>query len=466
MAPAKVDSLNRIGLAWMGVRPTLTLRALHPNVVAGMASMFVPFLLAALLTERSERRPALAVAAGAALVFVLFTIVMTTSRGAWLALTAGLVLWLLWGGSGLLARSSPISRGAIFLVSAGILFVVFIVVVAASPGGLVGLAEQLPGPSHTGSRIDLARGVSYLVSDFPFTGGGLDSFPGLYGQYVLVSPFYIVEHGHNMFLDITLEQGLLGGLALLATLGISIWLVGGTLAREEGNVFAAAALTALIVMVLHGLVDDSLYGSRAQILLWVAPAVGLAAGSRIREPAEDRSVNVRRVAIAGVAVFVFVVYAFIFRDALGIVWRTNLGAVRMAQAELADFPTGQWADGSNASALTPAAVLFEDVIRKDPTNQTARYRLGQIGLLIRNFNVAVEHLEAAYRAAPNHPGIRKSLAYAYAWTGRTDEAAALLLGMDDVNTEVRNYSGWWRSQGREDLAAQAETVLAVLEANR
>ena len=464
-SPAKIEALNRIGLAWMDMRPELPLRALHPNVVAGMAAMTVPFLVAVIFRGQAEGRIGEAVASGGLLGFALFAILMTTSRGAWLALGAALVIWTLWGVSGQFTRYSRISRGSNFLTFFGILVVLAGFIVFTTPGGLVGLADALPGPSHTGSRLDLMRGLSYLISDFPFTGGGLDAFPGLYSQYILVTPFYIVEHGHNLFLDVSLEQGLFGGLALLGILGVSFWQIGRAAAEEvDGaeNLLLAAALVGMIVMTIHGLMDDALYGSRAQILMWAAPGFGLAVRERRAAPGSASGADIRALATAGVGVLVLLIYVFLFRDALSIVWRTNFAAVQMARTELADFPTGEWADGSEAGDLTPAAAEFEAVIRENPGNQTARFRLGLIGLLIRNFDVAVEHLETAFQSAPGHPGIRKSLAYAYVWTDRPEEALALMDDIPEVSTEMRNYTGWWRSQGREDLAAKAETILALL----
>ncbi|HUF39572.1 MAG TPA: O-antigen ligase family protein [Anaerolineales bacterium] len=465
LAPAKIDGLNRIGLAWMDLRPAVTLRALHPNVAAGLAAMSAPFLVAVTLREWASRRAGGTAAAAGLLGFVLFAILMTTSRGAWLALAAAMLVWLLWGISGLFARYGRTSRGTNFLTFLSILVVFAGFVIFTTAGGLIGLADALPGPSHTGSRLDLMRGMSYLISDFPFTGGGLDAFPGLYGQYILVSPFYIVEHGHNLFLDVSLEQGLFGGLALIAIFGIAFRQIGRT-AAEDGvgaeNLLLAAALAGMLVVVLHGLMDDALYGSRAQFLMWAAPGFGMAVYARRTEPEQAEGTNFRTLAIGGVTVLVLLVYVFIFRDALSIVWRTNLAAVEMARIELADFPTGEWDDGSEAGDLTPPAAEFEAVIRENPGNQTARFRLGQIGLLIRNFEVAVEHLEVAYQSAPGHPGIRKSLAYAYVWTDRAEEGLALMADIPDVDTEMRNYTGWWRSQGRGDLAVKAETILTMI----
>ena len=170
--------------------------------------------------------------------------------------------------------------------------------------------------------------------------------------------------------------------------------------------------------------------------------------------------------MSGVILVVALIYGFMFREALGVVWATNMAAVEMARIDLADFPSGQWDDGSEAAALTPPAVIFESVVRQDPDNQTARFRLGLIGMLTRNFDVAREHLEAAYSAAPGHPGIIKSLAYAYAWSGQTEQALTLLRGVEDAGTEMRNYTGWWRTQGREDLAVIAESLTALLGGGR
>jgi hypothetical protein len=44
----------------------------------------------------------------------------------------------------------------------------------------------------------------------PPSGGGLDPSPGIFAVRP-DHPFYILEHGHNLFLDVSFEQGILAG---------------------------------------------------------------------------------------------------------------------------------------------------------------------------------------------------------------------------------------------------------------
>ena len=108
------------------------------------------------------------------------------------------------------------------------------------------LANQLPGPASAGSRLDLSRANLHLIGDFPFTGGGLDSFPGLYAHYIRGLPFFQLDHGHNLYLDVALEQGLLGAFALISLLLGTLWLLWPQL--KASNLLAWGTLASLLVM--------------------------------------------------------------------------------------------------------------------------------------------------------------------------------------------------------------------------
>jgi hypothetical protein len=162
--------------------------------------------------------------------------------------------------------------------------------------------------------------------------------------------------------------------------------------------------------------------------------------------------DVRAWATAAVAAVVMVIYALIFKAPLQALWLADRGAVEMAQAELADFPAGEWDDGSNVGALAGPAARFDAVLRIDPNNRTAHYRLGLIAMLARDFLGAIAHLEVAYNRSPEHAGtLNSGLCLCL------ERAAGRRPGADrqgaGCRPEMRNYAGWWRTQGRDDLAA-------------
>jgi hypothetical protein len=197
LKPADIGLLNRLGLAWMTVRPTLT-GSMNPNLAGGLLAMLAPYPLAlALDAWHARRRPALAVALAAGGV-VLLGELLASSRGAWLALAAGLGAWAAWGLCGPLAAMMRLPRRRLF---AGVLIAVVVVAVAligVYPGGVVGLANRLPGLDSGTTRWDLAVNTYHLASAFPFTGGGLRAFEGLYSRYAMVILVTILKLCQNL----------------------------------------------------------------------------------------------------------------------------------------------------------------------------------------------------------------------------------------------------------------------------
>ncbi len=471
--PAILDSLNRLGTAWMQLRPTLPTHVLHPNVAAGLLAMTAPFL--PLLAWRGLRtqQPWLAAVAILGALLVGMALLMATSRGALLGLGSAALFWWLWKAVGALARRNGFARFRLFGIVLAVLALALVALVLLVPGQIVEMVNRMPGPANTGSRLELVRSLLFLIGDFPFTGGGLDAFPGLYSQYIRISPSHILAHGHNLFLDITLEQGLLGGLLLIAILGQGAWILLSEIRRRERRLGGTrqllwAGLAGLVVVMVHGLVDDILYGSRAPLLLWVFPALGVSAAAGSGAPVRRKNTSWREVSLTPVAIALLLlgVYGYFFRGPLLAAWRSNLAAVQMARIELAFFPTDRWDDGAQADRLRPAAAAFDSGLQASPRNRTAHHRLGQIAMLFRDFEQAVDHLEAARRIAPSHPGIRKLLAYNYLWAGREADSLALLRSIPEAQAEMGIYVWWWRSLGREDLSERAAAMAAALPQNR
>ena len=80
-------------------------------------------------------------------------------------------------------------------------------------------ASALPGSTDnnygTNARAELLGRGAYFLVDYPITGAGLASFPGLYSQYILVIPQFYYINSYNLFLDVAIEQGVAGGLSFI-----------------------------------------------------------------------------------------------------------------------------------------------------------------------------------------------------------------------------------------------------------
>jgi O-antigen ligase len=474
--PLKVGFLNQIGTAWTPLRPKLNAEALHANSAASWMAMFLPFIAA--LTVRTWRnwRPIGFILSLAAIALVAFGLLMTTSRGAWLALSIVLGLWLLWGLSGMAGRVLRLSRwpvlGFLLLAMAGFALVLFV----AFPTDLEVLAASATGTATAETRLELMRSAVNLAGDFPFTGGGLGSFPGLYSQYVRVIPFFLIAHAHNTVLDITVEQGMVGAAAFIFVILVSLILPLRAVVRglASPTLLTAAALSSLLVAVFHGLFDDVLYGLKGTPLLFAVPGFVIALASVARQGGDVReqvrahgsgSTKARRLATgsAGLVLIGLLPVVYGLRETWLGAWYANLGAVHMGRSELAEWPTGEWDDGSRVRTLVPAEALFNKALEHDPANRTAHHRLGLISMLRQDFEAAVADLEPALAADPAHRGIRKSLGYSYAWNGELDRAYPLLVALPEVTDEMAVYLWWWGTQGRPDLAGHAIAMEDLLE---
>src|SRR5581483_5455193 len=131
-------------------------------------------------------------------------------------------------------------------------------------------------------RLDLYQQVWRLIQSYFFTGTGLGTFPMVYSTYALQQNVFILPHAHNMFLQIWVEQGLLGIVAL-------IWLISAFYrrawkTRRNWSWLTLGGLAATTVMLLHGLVDAALwYSDLTRPLFFVPLALTVAGDSPVEE---------------------------------------------------------------------------------------------------------------------------------------------------------------------------------------
>jgi len=461
-APRKLQIANTIGRWIMDVRPQFAWTSIHPNYVAGIAAIMTPFILYPLIELRKNKSQNifLFVLISIGVGISLFAIFMATSRGIWMAIFSALGVWLLWRFVNLRRINLQLGKEAVFPSIVLIYLCVVVAVLYMGPANSVGTFsnEYFFG---TGSRAELfGRSVS-ILSDFPITGGGLGAFPGLYSHYILGIPYFNVPNSHNMFLDVMLEQGLLGGFSFLAIYLASVWIVSRAIIKSNSmglRFFNWLVLFALTIATIHGMVDDYLYNGNGAFL-----ALSLAGVSAIvrREDHSDampiKQWDLQTVIL--VSLIGICLTAFLFLNRIYSVWYANLGAVQMAKVELIGFPNTGWAGQDIVLQLQPADASLLSSLKSDSKNLTANHRLGLLFMLNRDFQSAAAYLEAAHQLAPEHRGVTKSLGYCYVWLGEFDKAQVLLADIPETKDELDTYVWWWKNQGRTDLSEMAYTMI-------
>lgn len=469
--PADLTVLNRLGWAWQAWRPQLAAAPLPPNVAGGLLAMLAPLSVAGLTQARRANRRGAALAVGLALLIMGLGLALTSSRGAWMALAAGLGLWAAgvigsrwlpawaWGRWGL-GLAGLVAAGALLLSAALVGWAML------NPADLVALVDRLPGLRSAASRLELFRNTYRLVQAFVLTGGGLAAFAGLYSRYLLGIPVLMFSYSHNLYLDVALEQGLFGLLALLTVLGGSAWRLGRHLARQPHDPFAWATLASLVGLALHGLVDDPAYAGTGTPLLLLAPGLAVAvthgAEPKAASAGEAAAWWVRRPRLALLAGVVGLAAALSCGLHPGVQAHlyTNLGAVAMAREELAGWQNG--AINTFGRVQPDAAQWLRRAVSLAPGQTVGHYRLGLLAIQANDFVRAAAHLSQARLLDPGHRGVAKALGYTFLWLGQPDRAWPLLAAVPEAPKELEYYAWWWQRQGQADLAARAAAAAAHL----
>ena len=437
--------------------PDLVFFVPHPNAVAAVLEGALPLSLAlAWPTQRSRQR----LWWGLAGLLLVYGLVVSGSRGAWVGLAAALGLWLL-----------AISGRGLRLVLAGLVAAgVALGLYASQRPDLLSLPAMTPASvlETAHSRLALYRNSLYLVTDYPFTGIGLgDVFAMVYSRYQLLIQVPFLTYSHNLFLSITLAMGLPG-------LAAFIWLLAAfyrfvfQVERAGGNgqdmaLFRASWLGASAIFI-HGLVDAPQFAAPGWTMpmLFALPGLAVAAGRQVTEP--DRAAYPYRPWLAGAGLAGLLLAFMVWQRPVVGAWYANIGAIYQTRAELAPG-----LDETERQANAGLAVAyFERALNWEPAQPAANRRFGLMALDHEMFEIAVTHLELAYRGQPGNQATLKSLGLAYLWTGQLDRARELLQQLDDqaeLVEELNNWRRWWETNDRAALSLYAGELVQQLGSN-
>lgn len=490
--PAKFDRLTQLGLWLTSALPRVPGLGLRPNVAGGLMAMLAPFCVPFLWQAHSQRRWrewVFWVLVGGV---TLFGLLLSASRGAWIALglvgvgwflarQLGLsrVYWADWRKGPNRARR-PVLIAIPTVLAAGL---IWLVVNGLSPVELIYsfgtiVVDRLPGGVNGISRLTLLKETWPLAQDYFFTGGGLGAFPMLYSTYALLTPVFILPNGHNLLLDVLIEQGVLGLLAFLAVLAVfTTYAVGvlrsfGRRSLRENRAGQArwvveAALVSAIIALAHSMVEDVSYGSIALVLLFVPPALTIA----VSEPAPRSKLGISWRWVGSVAALMVLIFSW-QRNLIQSMWYANLGALGQAQVELSRY---HWPDHLPDTArkdgnLSEAVAFFKLALQYDAGNRTANQRLGAIELARGDYNAARDHLEVAFQAEPLNESTWQLLGDTYLATGRLDDAFTLWSKVSDAAPKLEveawaryeQYGDYIRAEWARELARRVASA-SVLE---
>lgn len=448
-AMAKLPLLSSV-FVWLGtLQPNLGF-AINSNVAGGVLAMLFPLQAWAL---RDNSRTIRGVMAGISLAGLL----LSASRGAWLALMLAASMALTWREVDRRAVSQKKAR-IIWLVIIGAGALILIVGLGLTP-----LGDRLLGLG--GDRPAIWSNSVALLNDYAVTGLGFGSFEMAYSTYALLTHVGHTVHAHNLWLNVWLDQGLLGAIALLGLTLNAVW------PRSNASHWRLASLTALSVILIHGLFDDAFYGyGGAAIPLLLLPIALATRASEAQKPSFVEPARVIRFqpapAIWTVAAVILI--AMSLTPGGQSVIEANLGAVAQTRAELSvyrwpEVPIQDVLRESEGVNLSAAVQHYDRAVMLDSMNVMANRRLGQIELARKEYISACSHLQKAYDTQPDQRATRQLLGECFALDGDVERAAQLWREIDLTQGQITGRLWWYGNHlGLPDQARRIQQVADLL----
>lgn len=243
----------------------------HPNVLAAVLALALPFFVVSLANGRRRER----IVAGTGLVLVGIALFFTLSRAAW----AGAGLGCLVTGWAIFGPRLPLRSRRLWLVVAG----GTAVAVGIAAGIVGGARPDWLFRDSLDPRADMRRVGIEIAREYPMTGAGPGMYSLLYAAHGGSYPFAAV-HAHNTLIQIAADTGVIGLGAAALLLGTALVLIVPALLGRSPERRRAVALPAgvLTVFLVDGLADVPHLYPDVLVVLAVALAMLPARDERLK----------------------------------------------------------------------------------------------------------------------------------------------------------------------------------------
>ena len=424
---SKFAPLTAIGL-WLNTHlPAVPGPTVHPNVAGGALILGIPLSFALAVDNWKQKHLVRALLVGLLVMIAIFGLLMTSSRGAWLGLAGALGLGLLvWFQRHWLAKEKAaqiywLALAAILIISTGVL---------VQTGRVDRLLGSVPDPTGSlQSRLHLWQQGTLLARDYPFTGIGLQSFPMVFSGYTILIHVPYLTHAHNTYLEVLIEQGWPGFVAMLGFGLAGLWWTWNLLRRSEVSLMAWGGLAALTAVSLHGVVDVSLYLERTLPLVGVV--AGLLAGEYLA--LAPRPVRIKK-RFPLFALLILLAGGVIFWRPLASAAQANLGAVIQTSLELRAYDPNHFDQPTLDEVrrnidLAGAETSFQAALALAP-DLTALQRLSEIALSRGQYGDALAWMQSAWRNGARDEVTRLVYGDALVANGQPDAAVDIIQGLN------------------------------------
>ncbi|WP_461246932.1 O-antigen ligase family protein [Treponema sp. R6D11] len=235
----------------------------NPNVLGEYLLLAIPITFSLVWILKNKYAKLLFLACtGIQAICILFT----GSRGCWLALLFGMFIYALF-----------VDRRLLWLGIIGLALAPFLL-----PQSIINRFMSIGDikDSSTSYRVAIWLSTIAMLKDFWHTGlgYGIANF-GRMIPFYMYSKIKMIEHSHNLYLQILCEIGIVGLIAFLSILvaffakSISAY----NKSEKAFKVLIVAVVSGCLAFLLQGMFDYSFYNYRVLLLFWVTISLGIVA---------------------------------------------------------------------------------------------------------------------------------------------------------------------------------------------
>ena len=259
---------------------------------------------------------------------------------------------------------------------------------------------------------------------------------------------HLFDHVHNSFLEVWIEQGIIGAISVLSiALIICVW---GWKALDRNDLpnYAYAGFFSLIVLTVQGIVDVVFYIERT------LPLIGISIGyawffNNEKYNVKDLPVRKHQIRWMGLfSIFGVIVIALVFFNPLTSLYLSNLGSINQSQIELSNYNPDNYKDMTldkirRTKNLSPALGSFNSSLVRWTRNPTALNRLAQIDMSLKAYDAAQSKMDMAWERGNWNNVTRLLYSDALVANGEIEEAAQLLQEIPAAQDRLL-YQSWYR----------------------
>lgn len=253
-----------------------TIQPLNPNLFGGYLVAALPSLFGSCVLFLLDKKYKIAGGFTVLALITSTTLILSGCRGAYIGLLVIMICLFAFLGKFIWAYGQELFKKIYLSVLGAIVaFVASTVLFVSSIRTRIFSIFAMRGDSSTSFRLNVYQSAIQMAKDNWLLGIGVgnQNFREIYGLYMRTG--FDALSAYCVFLEIAVESGIFALLAFLAFLGTLIYRAIRFISTEENlkNVaIVAIALTSVLAVMVHGLVDTIFFRPQIQFIFWTMVA--------------------------------------------------------------------------------------------------------------------------------------------------------------------------------------------------